>query len=59
MVNTTHLAVPAGFDTSQLDLHTAYRVPISAGLLYNYFLTEEDEKANISIPSDTEIQYEN
>jgi hypothetical protein len=43
-VNTIHLAVPAGFHTSQLDLHAIYRFS------YNYFVTGEEDKADFSIP---------
>ncbi len=41
-VNTTHLAVTAGFQTSQLALHSIYRVSDKYGFSYNYFVTGKD-----------------
>jgi hypothetical protein len=36
MVNTTHLAAPDGFHTSQLALHAINRVSDKHGFSYNY-----------------------
>jgi hypothetical protein len=52
-VNTVHEAFPSGFHTSQLDLHTIYRISDKCDFSYNYFVTGEDNKADFSIPSDT------
>jgi hypothetical protein len=43
MVNTTHLAVPAEFHTSQLVLY-AILFPINIGFSCYYFVTGEDKK---------------
>ncbi len=40
-----HLGVPIRFHTSQLDLHTIYKVSDKCGFSYNYFVTGEDDKA--------------
>jgi hypothetical protein len=51
MVNMIHLAVPAGFHTTQLDLYMIYSVSDKCGFSYNYFVTEEEDKTDFSIPS--------
>jgi hypothetical protein len=44
MVNTTHLAVPAGFHISQMVLHAINRVSDKRVFFkYNCFVTREDE----------------
>jgi hypothetical protein len=48
-----HLAVPAGFHTSQMDLHLIYRVSNESRFSYNYFVKEEDNEANFSVPGAT------
>jgi hypothetical protein len=48
-VNTTHLVVPAGFHTFQLDLTTGCKVSDKSG----FFFTGEDNKAVFSISGDT------
>jgi hypothetical protein len=52
-VNTIHLAVPAGFHTSQLDLHAINRVFEKHRFSYIYFVTGEEDKADFSLPGDT------
>jgi hypothetical protein len=42
MVNISHLAVLAGFHTSQLVLHATNRVSHKQRFSYNYFVTGED-----------------
>ncbi len=51
--NTTNLAVPARFHTSQLVLHVVYRVSDKHKFSYNYFVTRGRRIKLISIPSDT------
>jgi hypothetical protein len=47
MVNMTHLAVPAKFHTSQLDLYVIYTVSMSAGFhTITFIVTGEDHKAD-------------
>jgi hypothetical protein len=55
MVSMTHLAILAGFQTFQLDLHSFYRVSDKGMLSYNYFVTGEEDKDNFSIPGTVSI----
>jgi hypothetical protein len=42
--------------TSKLNLKVT-KFPLKPGFLYNHFVTEEDNKAGISIPGDTTTVY--
>ncbi len=52
-VNTTHSLVPAGFQSSQLDLTMGYEVSNKTSFFYIYFVTGKDNKASFSIPGNT------
>jgi hypothetical protein len=57
MVNTTHLAAPAGFHTSQLALHAINRVSDKHGFSYNYLGTGKMNLVNFCIPGETSLHF--